>query len=81
MQLLCFLYRLVDARRQQKRRDHCSERAFAVGGAFLKCLMVADVYLSPYRIPMPMREQGLGEDDWQMENHPLGKLGVEAEVL
>jgi hypothetical protein len=52
-----------------------------VGGAFLKCLVVADVYFSPFRIPMPMHEQGLGEDDWQMETRPSGKLGVEAGVL
>lgn len=30
---------------------------------------------------MPMREQGLGEDDWQRENHSFGKLGVECGVL
>ena len=30
---------------------------------------------------MPMREQGLGEDDWPMENRSLGKLGVEVGLL
>lgn len=52
-----------------------------MGGAFLKGLTVAGVYLSPYRIPVPTRERGLGEDDWQMENHSLGKLSVEVWVL